>query len=141
MDLTMGGAPVPVSALNCFDTLAILIFVPILDGWVEIFYTYIHTYIHTCIQHNVEHRCSQYIYIYTYTYIQHAYVHFLICNIPFRRGLGLSLPEEDRVSVKYVAEAWFRVRIRHVGDGRRRICGTHTYTYIHTYIMLWQKPS
>ena len=63
MDLTMGGAPVPVSALNCFDTLAILIFVPILDGWVEIFYTYIHTYIHTYMHTayicmHVEHRCT-----------------------------------------------------------------------------------
>eukprot|EP00597_Dinobryon_sp_UTEXLB2267_P005647 CAMPEP_0170080918 /NCGR_PEP_ID=MMETSP0019_2-20121128/16920_1 /TAXON_ID=98059 /ORGANISM="Dinobryon sp., Strain UTEXLB2267" /LENGTH=662 /DNA_ID=CAMNT_0010295097 /DNA_START=50 /DNA_END=2038 /DNA_ORIENTATION=- len=33
MDLTMGGAPVPVSALNCFDTLAILMLVPFFDGW------------------------------------------------------------------------------------------------------------
>ena len=77
---------------------------------------------------------NTFIHIYTHTYTQHAYVHFLIRNIPFRRGLGLPLPEEDWVSVKYVAEAWFRVRIRHVGDGRRRICGTHTYTYIYTYI-------
>jgi len=34
MDLKMGSAPVPVSALNCFDTLAILMIVPFLDGWV-----------------------------------------------------------------------------------------------------------
>ena len=34
MDLTMGGAPVPVSALNCVDTLSILLLVPIFDGWV-----------------------------------------------------------------------------------------------------------
>jgi hypothetical protein len=35
MDLSIGGAPVPVSALNCFDTLAILLLVPVFDGFVS----------------------------------------------------------------------------------------------------------
>ena len=32
MDLNLGGSQLPVSALNCFDTLAILALVPVFDG-------------------------------------------------------------------------------------------------------------
>jgi hypothetical protein len=32
MDLNAGGFAVPVSALNCFDTLSILLLVPVFDG-------------------------------------------------------------------------------------------------------------
>jgi hypothetical protein len=38
MDLNVGGTNMPVSALNMFDTLAILALVPIFDGYVYPFF-------------------------------------------------------------------------------------------------------
>ena len=32
MDLTLAGMSIPVSGLNCFDTLSILMLVPVFDG-------------------------------------------------------------------------------------------------------------
>lgn len=34
MDLSIGSTLIPVSALNCFDTISILILVPIFDGYI-----------------------------------------------------------------------------------------------------------